>query len=120
MNNVEIFQSFFDNREIFSNYKIEGEKFFWNVRCSLLHETQTKNNWIIKTDTENCGLPFQVFNKRGVIQKIIYRENFQRDLEILIQNYKNSIIYGIEFDGISAYELRENFVAKFNHICKVS
>ena len=33
--------------------------------------------------------------------KIIYRENFQIDLETLIENYKISIVNGDDFDGIS-------------------
>ncbi|EOG6903971.1 hypothetical protein ACLH3R_000561 [Flavobacterium psychrophilum] len=116
MKNVGVFISFFKYRSVFQKYNIKGEKFFWNVRCALLHETQTKNNWRIKLDTEKTGLSYD--EKDG--EKIIYRENFQRDLEILIKNYKNAIINGGEFDGIPACELRENFISKFNHICKES
>lgn len=115
--NDKIYKSFFNNREPFKNYnpKISGKRFYVDVRCGLLHEAQTKNNWKIKKGIENGN----AFEFDGNF-KNIYRENFQRDLKILIDNYKNSIIYGVEFDGISACELRENFIAKFNHICKVS
>ena len=112
--NDKIFKSFFNNREPFKNYtpKISGKRFYIDVRCGLLHETQTKNNWKIKKGIEN-GNAYELYDNF----KIIYRENFQRDIQFLIDRYKNVIINGGEFDGISACELRENFVAKFNHIC---
>lgn len=52
--------------------------------------------------------------------KIIYRENFQRDLKLLIEDYRKSIVNGDDFDGIPSCELRENFISKFDHICKQS
>ena len=120
--NQDIFKSFFDKRKPFIDYekKIYGEEFYQNVRCGLLHETQTKNNWKIKCDTPKSGLAYQEIKNGDIVEKIIYRENFQIDLEKLIALYKISIITGVEFDGISAFELRENFIAKFNHICKES
>ena len=113
-NNLYIFESFFKNHLIFK--KINGKHFYFNVRCSLLHETQTKNNWKIKLDKDNTGVNYEEKND----EKLIYRENFQKDLETLIKNYKKSIIDRTAMDGIPAFELRENFIAKFNHICKES
>lgn len=115
INNSCIFKSFFSNRFI-KNLKIDGGDFYDSVRCGLLHETQTKNNWKIKLDTEKTGLSYE--EKDGF--KIIYRENFQRDLEILIKQYETAIINGEEFCKINPLELRENFISKFNHICKES
>ena len=48
--------------------------------------------------------------------------NFQTDIEKVIENYKNAITKGEEFEieGITIKELRENFIAKFNHICNAS
>lgn len=115
--NLDIFESFFDKRKPFKDYeeKIDGKLFYQDVRCGLLHETQTKNNWKIKASTTN-NKAYELDNN----YKIIYRENFQIDLEKLIVLYKISIVTGVEFDGISACELRENFIAKFNHICTES
>ena len=115
MNNACIFKSFFANRIGIKNMKIDGGDFYDSVRCGLLHETQTKNNWKIRKGLSDGD----AYEEKDVF-KIIYRDNFQRDLEILIENYKKAIINGVEFDGIPACELRENFIAKFNHICKVS
>lgn len=123
INNACIFKSFFSNRFI-KNLKIDGGDFYDSVRCGLLHETQTKNNWKIKLDTEKTGLSYEEKDD----EKFIYRENFQRDLETVINNYKAAItkkenLNGdkIEnFNGIEINELRKNFISKFNHICKES
>ena len=120
--NQNIFESFFDKRKPFIDYKnkINGEKFYQNVRCGLLHETQTKNNWKIRCDTAESGLAYQEILNGDFVEKIIYRENFQIYLEKLIARYRISIITRADFDGIPACELRENFIAKFSHICTVS
>lgn len=113
--NKEIFKSFFENRIPIKELNIGGGDFYNSVRCSLLHETQTKNNWKIKkaiSHTESYE------EKDGF--KIIYRENFQEDLIKLLERYKDVIVNGGEFDGIPDYELRENFISKFNHICTKS
>ena len=115
INNACIFKSFFANRINIKDLKIDGGDFYESVRCALLHETQTKNNWKIKKGIKD-GTAFEEKDRF----KIIYRENFQIDLETLIENYKISIVNGDDFDGISACELRENFISKFNHICYAS
>ena len=112
-NNLYIFESFFKNHLNFKG--INGNDFYFNVRCSLLHETQTKNNWKIKK-----GLKFGKIFKEKDNFKIIYRDNFQRDLEKTINLYKTAIIKGQKFNNIESKELRENFKAKFNHICEKS
>lgn len=120
--NQDIFISFFEKRNPFVSYNpnIDGGKFYQNVRCGLLHETQTKGNWRIKSDSKKCGLSYEENNDKGLLEKIIYRENFQKDLETLIENYKKSIIDGIAMNGIPVLELRENFIAKFNYLCSQS
>src|SRR5690554_2050192 len=50
LRNIDIFQSFFDTREPFKSYKIKGDDFYNDVRCGLLHETKTKNDWKIKAN----------------------------------------------------------------------
>jgi hypothetical protein len=95
---------------IVSPETIKGDLFFWNVRCSLLHETQTKNGWKILADG---------FDK-SINDKIIYRNDFQRDLQILIEEYKKAIINGVKFCDIESIDLRKNFKSKFDNICKKS
>lgn len=128
--NKEIFKSFFDKRKPFIDYdkKIDGVEFYQDVRCGLLHETQTKNNWKIRCDTTKSDLAYQEIPNGDFVEKIIYRENFQRDLEATVENYKNAISKGEnlsgdkiqKFNGITIEELRKNFRDKFNHICEES
>jgi len=115
--NKKIFHSFFSKRSEFVKYKISGKEFYKDVRCGLLHETQTKKGWLILTDTEKSNYSYQEKNNF----KIIYREIFQLELRNLIERYGKAIIEGKDFDEISNKEdLRQNFRDKFNHICKQS
>jgi hypothetical protein len=111
--NEYIFSSFFKSHFEFN--KVDGKEFYFSIRCGLLHETQTKNNWKIKKAHKE-DKAYDVLEEF----KLIYRENFQRDLILLIKRYKEIIINGGEFDGVPVTELRENFIAKFNYICKQS
>jgi len=114
--NKDIFHSFFSKRSEFVKYKISGIDFYKDVRCGLLHETQTKNSWLILTDTEKSNYLYQEKNNF----KIIYREVFQLELKNLIERYGKAIIEGKDFDKIEGNKLRQNFRDKFNHICNQS
>ncbi len=117
LKNIDIFVSFFENREpfkiIFEENNLQGDDFYWNVRCGLLHETQTKNGWKIKVSNEANTV--SITN-----DKTIYRESFHRDIKKVIENYKSAIVEGEKFDGIEGNRLRQNFRDKFNHICNQS
>lgn len=110
VNSQYIFENFFKNHVPFN--VINGTSFYFSVRCALLHETQTKNNWKIRKGVEG-GDFFKELNG----EKIIFRGNFQKELKNLIERYKIAIISKQDFDGIDSLDLRENFIAKFNHIC---
>ena len=103
----KIFESFFKNREPFISLQIDGVDFYKSVRCGLLHETQTKNNWKIKS-----GL-VRIYEQNGD-EKIIYREKFQRGLEKVITKYKEELL------SSGGEKYRKNFKEKFKHICKES
>ena len=114
LKNIDIFVSFFDNREPFKSYKIKGDDFYNDVRCGLLHETQTKNGWKIKANNKDNTV--SITN-----DKTIYRESFHRDIKKVIKNYKSAIVERKDFDdNISVCSLRQNFRDKFNHICNQS
>jgi hypothetical protein len=110
-----IFISFFD--EFKDNFNdLKGEYFYSKVRCGLLHETQTKDNWVIRVaekDTENCY-------EAKEDKKIIYRNNFQKKLEKLLEDYQQALIDGKDFRKIKSEDLRKNFITKVNHICNQS
>lgn len=110
--NQDVFISFFSKRIPFKGLGICGECFFKNVRCALLHETQTKNHWLIKKNSSDSESYYE-----SPSSKIIYRDQFQRDIKMVISNYKDTITQGKDMDGISTTDLRENFRAKFNHLC---
>lgn len=114
LTNIDIFSSFFSNRSPIKELQICGEDFFRNVRCALLHETQTKSNWRIK----KCSSATESYCESPT-SKIIYRDQFQKDLKMVIEDYKKAIIEGRKFGKgeISTKELRKNFKTKFNHLC---
>lgn len=113
LNNCNIFESFFQNRIPFT--KIDGKDFFFNVRCALLHESQTKNGWrILGRNSSN-----NFFRNIGR-ESIIYRSNFQNVINEVILNYKMAIVFGSSYGELSVPELRTNFTNKFNHICQIS
>lgn len=110
--NEDVFISFFREREPFKSMvpEINGSDFFKDVRCGLLHETQTKKGWKIKTNGSN----------NSVVGKTIYRESFHNDIETVIKNYKTAIINCEKYGEIEGTVLRKNFISKFNHICELS
>src|SRR5690606_33642436 len=117
LKNLNIFESFFEKRipfkELFIENNLKGNDFFWNVRCGLLHETQTKNGWEIRSDISSEAKSF--------VGKTIYREHLHSDIRKVIKKYKSAIVDGGIFDDeIGKEDLRQNFRDKFNHICKIS
>src|SRR5665647_314264 len=111
MKGNHVFESFFKKREPFKScIPVIPNSFYSDVRCGLLHETQTKNEWVIK---ENKSINIFYEEKNG--EKIIYRSNFQRAILEVMENYKKAIVEGIDE---KSGERRENFKAKFDHICE--
>ncbi|HEY8657803.1 MAG TPA: hypothetical protein VIL78_02140 [Hanamia sp.] len=110
VNGKYIFNHFFKTHPPFAGLNID-ESFYSDVRCALLHETQTKNDWIIR------DRHYDRFYEANGNEKIIYRTNFQTAIEKVIEVYKKNIIEGA---GNDSEERRGNFKAKFDHICEVS
>ena len=110
MKNKHVFENFFKEREPFKKVNIDGKSFYQDVRCALLHETQTKNGWVIRDKH------YDRFYEEIEGEKIIYRTNFQTSIETVIGKYKKDIVEG----EAASKDLHENFKAKLNHICKVS
>lgn len=112
IDNTAIFISFFRNSKDFASSNIDGEDFFRNVRCGLLHETQTKKGWKINACSTGTENPIE--------NKTIFREKFQEAIEEIIEKYKVAIIKNEKFNEIEGFDLRRNFIEKFNHICEIS
>ncbi|SUJ07155.1 Uncharacterised protein [Sphingobacterium spiritivorum] len=114
--NKYIFSSFFSHRKEF-NGKIDGKSFYDFVRCGLLHETQTTNNWKIHRDDRRGELDwYEDYND----YKIIYSYQLNNVLKSLMKRYRDTITNGVQFDQITIEELRKNFIEKMNHICNKS
>jgi len=114
--NQNIFVDFFKSRSPFKTKIIDGESFYKDVRCTLLHETQTKNGWIIRKKNSDENKFYEVEGQT----KIIYRNNFQYALKKVIERYKKEITTGEGLEKNELKDLRENFLAKFNRICEIS
>jgi|SRR5690606_635111 len=112
--NSTIFESFFLNRSEFAKASIDGYDFYTSVRCGLLHETQTKNNWKIKRNDSRKELDW--YSQRDDL-KTIYPHQLNCILKSLIIRFKTAITTGKDFDKISNTNLRENFIDKMNYIC---
>jgi hypothetical protein len=79
--------------------KSQAKDFYANVRCGLLHEARTKNNWIIWAS----GTPAVNADK-----KIVYRDTFQDVVEQYIRDYGISLLKDVP--------LQEAFIRKFNDL----
>ena len=94
--------------------KIFADDFYSNVRCSLLHEAATKNNWIIKTSKSSSDKScVDISNENS---KIIYRDNFVDAVKEFIKTYKKEILSDKRNGGIS---IRENFARKIDSLCDI-
>ncbi len=101
----EVFVDFLSKRTPFRDYFDEdlALEFYKNVRCGLLHESQTKGGWTIWAKSFN-----------GVIveenRKTIYRDNFRDAFDICIADYGKKLL--------SQRDLQAAFIRKFDFICK--
>ncbi|WP_055394875.1 hypothetical protein [Flagellimonas eckloniae] len=123
-NSSNLFIWFLLNESIFKNnfWKLEkgvklvnspfsAEDFYADVRCGLIHEARTKNDWHVNT-TKNSVKTSKVFlDKRG--NKIsIYRTILHYRLKQLMQDYCNELRATDQNGAI----LRKNFGRKMDHL----
>ena len=82
-NSKDIFVSFLTKQKPFSEYfdQITAQEFYVSVRCGLLHEAKTKNNWRI-WDRSSAGI---IVNAS---EKIVYRDAFQDALISYLHDYR--------------------------------
>lgn len=79
-----------------------AQDFYINVRCGLLHEARTKNGWRIWAK----GPSGIVAN---VVERIVYRDNFQDALLEYIQGYGQRLPH--------QPVLQQAFIRKFDSLC---
>ena len=112
----EPFKSIFTKPVSLPDKKIKNfaDDFYLNVRCGLLHEAATRNNWIIKTQKSSITRPLVDISDENC--KIIFRESFVLAINVFIDNYKNALLNDIKDNGKS---LRENFCRKVDALCNI-
>jgi len=96
-----------------TNGEFDADDFYTSVRCGLMHEARTKNNWFInaapktiKTKTEDSFL-----NKDGN-KKIIYRTVLHYRLLTYLSEYQDELRQ-TNFEGKI---LRKYFARKMDHL----
>lgn len=91
-----------------------AKDFYSNVRCGLLHEAATKNNWKIKTYNKNFT-PENFIDLTDINEKVIYRDKFFEELKIYLCNYKQKIIDDEKDNNNKS--LRDNLCRKLDSLC---
>lgn len=107
-NSRAIFTSFLTLRSPFNEYFDEdlADDFYSNVRCSLLHEACTRNEWRINMHGH------KTITKDGS-SKLINRSLLVSDLERNMEEYKKLLVSDND-------DYREAFIRKFDGICRNS
>jgi len=115
IDHIVVFNSFLNKIDSFRKYNLNAKDFYINVRCGLLHELQTKNNWIILDSKSNKA---SFFLREKDNKKIIYRSNLQAEIEKEFENYKKIIVCGDNISGtVDLKKIRQDFIGKINLIC---
>lgn len=99
----DVFIDFLSTRQPFSATfdRATAHDFYINVRCGILHEARTKNDWTILANSSNNFVA-------DVPQKIVYRNDFQRALSDYIKWYSEEIP--------TNRSLQDAFVRKYDHL----
>lgn len=96
------------NRFPFNKYFDDemAKSFYKNVRNGLIHEAQTKSNWVIRADNKKELLDIK---KDGRI--VFDRSKFQKLFRIFFKKYKSEILEDVE--------LQNALRRKLNTICRL-
>jgi gamma-glutamylcyclotransferase len=93
--------------------EIHVDDFYRNVRSALIHESCTKEGWMINTKFSPKLDPSKVFTIHNQINKQINRTKF---LEIVILEFNN---YYDDLKKPNNNELRKFFARKMDHLCEI-
>ncbi len=78
------FDSFFKREEGYKDFKYDSSNFYFNVRCGILHQGETKGGWKI---TRNKDAP--IFNKA---EKTVNAAKFFKELRVSLESYRELLI----------------------------
>lgn len=113
--NEEPFKSIFSRTVSKPDKKLQhfADDFYSNVRCGLLHEAATKNNWVIRTGKKRSKSKLPFVDVANESQKIIYRDLFYYELKNFSEKYLAGIVE-------SADSLRQrSYCRKMDSICEI-
>jgi len=111
LRNKEIFIDFLTMSLPFSNSFNEqlADEFYTKVRCGMLHQAETKDNWIIVDGKSETSMLNQ--NQQTDIIKL-FRRPFEKGFAQYMENYKAELI--------SSDATKRAFIFKFNKICQIN
>lgn len=98
--------------------KTFADDFYTNVRCGLLHEAATKNNWKINTFTKRDRGYVDIVDVSDETCKIIYRDIFYTAILDFYKLYKEEL-YSDKKDSENKF-LRHNFCRKLDMLCEIT
>ncbi len=116
------FQDFLENSNMFKEYfsfqsdiapMFDAKDFYANVRCALLHEACTKNNWRI--NTLSCGYANpdkKIMTIESGNVKRLFRDVLTIKLSDFLEDYKSYLK--------SDKKLRLYFARKIDHLCEIT
>lgn len=90
------------------------DAFYSFVRCGLLHEAQTKEDWLIRTD--NTSHLFEIRKINNKLKKVIDRNLFKQGIEEYLFRYKYELF---EDDGKKENGLKKSFLRKMRTISQI-
>ena len=115
------FQDFLKGSNLFQEYfspvngspsNFDAVDFYANVRCALLHEACTKNNWRINTLSCGYSNPDQkIFTKEAGDTKRLFRDILTLKLSEFLEDYKLKLK--------TTEILRLYFARKIDHLCEI-
>lgn len=99
----KMFIDFFVNQNPFNEIfnKKQAKEFYSSIRCGLLHEAATKNNWRIWADSDTGEM--MCFKR-----KIVFRNEFELAIREFIKSYTRALR--------TEKTLQENFLIKWSHL----
>ncbi len=102
-----LYVQFLTSKEPFSEIfdKQLAEDFYSNVRCALLHESMTRNGWLIRIDTNDLII---INNKNKKFNRFYFLDY----LKTYIKNYRGYVL--------ESKERKNSFIRKMQCICKNS
>ncbi|WP_282087159.1 hypothetical protein [Aquimarina algiphila] len=102
-NSKKLFISFLTKQKLFLLSEDEAREFYYNIRCALIHEAQTKGGWRIRVDTSKLII-------KGESGYILNSVILNKKIDQYISLYKKELF--------SSEKLKLAFIRKFDSICE--